>query len=72
MFFASVTIAENYSDQTFVAPEFFLISIIWIIEALIGVIIYLKFYPKYFLSFSILIIWGPLPLVSILWWGPLT
>ncbi|MFS0752399.1 hypothetical protein [Oceanobacillus sp. 1P07AA] len=29
LFFASGTIAENYTDQTFVAPEYFFILLIW-------------------------------------------
>lgn len=29
MFFAGGTIAENYTDETYVAPEFFIILVIW-------------------------------------------
>ncbi|KAB8126019.1 hypothetical protein F9U64_21045 [Gracilibacillus oryzae] len=34
-FFASGTIAENYTDQMFVAPEFFFMLLIWLVGALI-------------------------------------
>ncbi|MBT2599301.1 MULTISPECIES: hypothetical protein [Oceanobacillus] len=41
LFFASGTIAENYTDQTFVAPEYFFILLIWFLSVvLLGVYIY--------------------------------
>ncbi|MFG6117152.1 hypothetical protein ACGTN9_18530 [Halobacillus sp. MO56] len=41
-FFASGGIGENYTDQTFVAPEFFAILFIWGIGALLVVWMFLK------------------------------
>ncbi|KZE69111.1 hypothetical protein AWM68_02265 [Fictibacillus phosphorivorans] len=41
-FFALGTIAENYTDKTYVAPEFFLILPVWVI----GAISVLRFYYK--------------------------
>lgn len=61
VFFAAGTIAENNSDKTFVSPEFFLISMIWIVGVLIGAIIYFKYMPKLFLILSIIITWGSIP-----------
>ncbi|MDM5317244.1 hypothetical protein QUF49_14640 [Fictibacillus sp. b24] len=33
IFFAAGTIGENYTDETYVAPEFFLILPVWVIGA---------------------------------------
>ncbi|MFD1412461.1 hypothetical protein [Oceanobacillus jeddahense] len=42
LFFAQGTIAENYTDKTFVAPEFFTILVIWGIGAIFAVIQFFK------------------------------
>lgn len=41
IFFAEGTIAENYSGKTFVAPEFFMILLIW---AIVAILVSLFFY----------------------------
>jgi len=55
-FFASGTIAENYTDDTFVAPFFFFVLAIW----LVGVL-FLFLFPRKFHT-SINIMWLSIPL----------
>ncbi|MFD2922149.1 hypothetical protein [Halobacillus naozhouensis] len=61
-FFAAGTIAENYTDETWIAPEFFVVIPIWAIGALIGLLTFTKFFfPKLFLFASIIVTWGAIP-----------
>lgn len=57
-FMASGTIAENYTEKTFVAPEFFLILVFW----LIGVLFLLL--RKY--RISVWIMWISIPLGALI------
>jgi hypothetical protein len=41
-FFAKGTIAENYTDKIFVAPEFFLMPLIWGIASLLTCLFFAK------------------------------
>ena len=60
-FFASGTIAENYTDQTYVAPEFFVVLVIWGIGALF--VLWLFFKNSLLILFaSIIITWASMPL----------
>lgn len=61
-FFAGGTIAENYTDETWVAPEFFVILPIWVLGFLLGLFIYKSENPGLFLLISILITWASIPL----------
>ncbi|MCA1010612.1 hypothetical protein [Halobacillus halophilus] len=60
-FFAGGTIAENYTDKTWVAPEFFVILPIWFLGALLGLMVYKSKSPGIYLFISILITWGSIP-----------
>ncbi|UOQ45502.1 hypothetical protein MUN89_06035 [Halobacillus salinarum] len=62
LFFAQGTIAENYTDKTFVAPEFFVIMGIWAVGFLIGLFIYTKKGVSWFLFISIVMTWASIPL----------
>lgn len=42
MFFAEGTIAENYTDERFVAPEFLWMIPLWVVEAVLVVIYFYK------------------------------
>ncbi|MGR9049647.1 hypothetical protein ACQ4XT_13560 [Halobacillus faecis] len=66
-FFAGGTIAENYTDKTWVAPEFFVILPIWALGFLVGLLIYKSKNPGIVLFISILITWASIPLG--LQWG---
>lgn len=59
-FFASGGIAENYTDQTFVAPEFFSILVIWGIGASLAVGMFLKNSVHLFI-WSLIITWLSIP-----------
>ncbi|RWZ58656.1 hypothetical protein EQV77_06730 [Halobacillus fulvus] len=61
-FFAGGTIAENYTDKTWVAPEFFVIIPLWAIGFLLGLLIYRGKFPGLYLLFSILLTWGAIPM----------
>ncbi|WP_076558513.1 hypothetical protein [Salimicrobium flavidum] len=61
-FFAQGTIAENYSDKTWVAPEFLWVLPIWGIGFLIGLFVYRSRAPGIFLFFSILVTWASIPI----------
>ncbi|MDG5472102.1 hypothetical protein P6709_10090 [Jeotgalibacillus sp. ET6] len=61
-FFAGGTIAENYTDETWVAPEFFVILPIWVLGFLLGLFMYKSKNPGKFLFISILITWASIPL----------
>ncbi|GIO25274.1 hypothetical protein [Oceanobacillus sp. J11TS1] len=54
MFLASGSIGENYTDDTFVAPIFFLIIVIWVIGVLF--LAFKKFHT------SIKVMWLSIPL----------
>ncbi|WP_227397010.1 hypothetical protein [Jeotgalibacillus aurantiacus] len=60
-FFAGGTIAENYTDETWVAPEFFVILPLWALGFLLGLFIFRSKKPKVFLLFSIFITWFSIP-----------
>ncbi|WP_242517684.1 hypothetical protein [Halobacillus sp. GSS1] len=60
-FFAGGTIAENYTDKTWVAPEFFVILPIWALGCLLGLLIYRSKVPGIYLFISILITWASIP-----------
>ncbi len=59
--FAQGTIAEDTTDRTYVAPEFFVITAIWAVGLLAGLFIYKNFHPKLFLFISIVVTWGAIP-----------
>ncbi|SES63772.1 hypothetical protein SAMN05216389_101188 [Oceanobacillus limi] len=61
MFFAGGTIAENYTDETFVAPEFFWILVIWGIGALFVLFQFFK-NSLAFLILSLIITWASIPI----------
>ncbi|WP_175072826.1 hypothetical protein [Terribacillus sp. AE2B 122] len=61
-FCASGTIAENPTDQKYVAPEFFVILLMWAIGFLFGLITSLKFPSEQFRVFAIVIMWVSIPL----------
>lgn len=42
MFFAEGAIAENYTDERFVAPEFLWMIPLWVVEAILVVIYFYK------------------------------
>ncbi|CDO02613.1 sphingosine N-acyltransferase lac1 [Oceanobacillus picturae] len=60
-FFAAGTIAENYTDKTFVAPEFFIVLVIWGIGGLFVLLHFYKNLVSYFV-FSLIITWVSIPL----------
>ncbi|WP_139823805.1 hypothetical protein [Thalassobacillus devorans] len=60
-FFAGGTIAENYTDETWVAPEFFVILPIWALGFLLGLLVYKSKSPGMYLFISILITWASIP-----------
>ncbi|WP_037985603.1 hypothetical protein [Thalassobacillus devorans] len=60
-FFAGGTIAENYTDKTWVAPEFFVIIPIWSLGFLIGLPVYKSVSAGMYLFLSILITWASIP-----------
>jgi len=53
-FMASGTIAENYTEDTFVAPEFFLILVFWLVGVLF--LVFRKFHA------SVKIMWLSIPI----------
>ncbi|WP_051353089.1 hypothetical protein [Thalassobacillus devorans] len=59
-FFASGGIGENYSDQTFVAPEFFAILVIWAIGALLVIWMFFKD-SLYLFTLSLILTWLSIP-----------
>jgi hypothetical protein len=61
IFFAGGTIAENYTNETFVAPEFFIILVIWGIGAIFVLIQFFKDLIPYFLI-SLIITWASIPI----------
>ncbi|AJD90204.1 hypothetical protein JMA_08870 [Jeotgalibacillus malaysiensis] len=61
-FFAGGTVAENYTDETWVAPEFFVILPIWFLGFLLGLFIFKSKNPGMILFISILITWASIPL----------
>ncbi|MBC5636275.1 hypothetical protein H8S33_05460 [Ornithinibacillus sp. BX22] len=61
MFFAGGTIAENYTDETYVAPEFFIILVIWGIGAIFVLIQFYKDLIPYFII-SLIITWISIPI----------
>ncbi|MDZ5712599.1 hypothetical protein [Jeotgalibacillus haloalkalitolerans] len=61
-FFAGGTIAENYTDETWVAPEFFVILPIWVFGFLVGLFVFKSKNPVLFLIISILITWASIPI----------
>lgn len=61
LFFAGGAIGENYTDKTFVAPEFFIILGVWGISAIIASIQFFKD-TLTFLFLSIFITWASIPL----------
>lgn len=60
IFFAEGAIGENYTDKTFVAPEFFLILVIWGMGAILGFIVPFK-NSQSLLYTSLIFMWGSLP-----------
>ncbi|WP_270181110.1 hypothetical protein [Alkalihalobacillus sp. CinArs1] len=62
-FFAGGAIAENYTDKTWVAPEFFVILLIWALGLLVCLLIYRGKARGMYLFLSILITWASIPLV---------
>ncbi|WP_096273240.1 hypothetical protein [Paucisalibacillus globulus] len=60
LFFAEGAIGENYTDKTFVAPEFFIILVVWGISAIIASIQFFKDTLP-FLFLSIFITWASIP-----------
>ncbi|TFJ91605.1 hypothetical protein [Lentibacillus salicampi] len=61
IFFAGGAIAENYTDKTFVAPEFFIILVIWGIGALFVLIQYFKDLIPFFVI-SLIFTWVSIPI----------
>lgn len=61
MFFAGGTITENYTDETYVAPEFFIILVIWGIGAIFVLIQFFKDVIPYFVI-SLLMTWISIPI----------
>lgn len=61
-FFAGGGIAENYTDEKWVAPEFFAILPIWFLGFLLGLFVFKSKKPVIFLVISILITWASIPL----------
>lgn len=61
-FFAGGTIAENYTDKTYVAPEFFVIMIIWGIGALLVVGQFLFKDKLALFLVSLLVTWASIPI----------
>ncbi|MFD1606153.1 hypothetical protein [Oceanobacillus luteolus] len=61
LFFAGGTIAENYTNETFVAPEFFIILVIWGIGAIFVWIQFFKDLIPYFVI-SLIITWLSIPI----------
>lgn len=66
MFFVEGTIAENYTNERFVAPEFFLVFPVWVIGA---VLVWMYFSTNKIEETSYikillinLLLWGTLPL----------
>ncbi|MFG6117898.1 hypothetical protein [Thalassobacillus sp. B23F22_16] len=60
-FFAGGTIAENYTDKTWVSPQFFVILPIWALGFLLGLLVYKSKSPGMYLFISILITWASIP-----------
>lgn len=60
MFFAQGAIAENYTDKTFVAPEFFTVLIIWGIGAIFTLFQLFKDLKPLFVA-SLIITWASIP-----------
>ncbi|MFG6120805.1 hypothetical protein [Thalassobacillus sp. B23F22_16] len=60
-FFAGGAIGENYTDKTFVAPEFFLIAVIWGVGVLLGAM-HLWKKSIYLFVVSIILMWLSIPL----------
>ncbi|MFP7478020.1 hypothetical protein [Terribacillus saccharophilus] len=61
-FCAAGTIGENPTDQKYVAPEFFVILVIWGIGFLFGLITSLKIPSEQFHVFALVMIWVSIPL----------
>ncbi|MFP7169523.1 hypothetical protein [Terribacillus sp. FSL K6-0262] len=61
-FFAAGTIAENYTGQKYVAPEFFIIMVFWAISFVYGMIALLKFPSKPNRILAIVFMWISIPL----------
>jgi hypothetical protein len=61
MFFAGGTIAENYTDDPIVAPEFFVILVIWAIGGLFVLVQFFKDIRLYFIL-SLIITWASIPI----------
>ncbi|SDJ09285.1 hypothetical protein [Salimicrobium halophilum] len=60
-FFAQGTIAENYTDKTWVAPEFLWILPIWGLGFLIGLFVYRSKSPGIYFFVSVLVTWASIP-----------
>lgn len=60
LFLASGTIAENYTDKTYVAPEFFIILAIWGIGVVFFVIQQFKARTSFFVL-SLVFMWLSVP-----------
>ncbi|WP_010094384.1 hypothetical protein [Ornithinibacillus scapharcae] len=61
MFYAQGTIGENYTDEVYVAPEFFIVLVIWGIGALFACFQFYKDKLLFFVS-SLVITWLSIPL----------
>lgn len=61
-FFAGGTIAENYTDKTWVAPEFFVVIPIWVLGFILGLLVYKSKSPGMYVFLSVLITWASIPL----------
>ncbi|GGC78913.1 hypothetical protein GCM10007216_06780 [Thalassobacillus devorans] len=60
-FLAGGAIGENYTDKTFVAPEFFLIAVIWGFGALLGAM-HLWKNSIYLFVVAVILMWLSIPL----------
>ncbi|AIF45283.1 hypothetical protein [Virgibacillus sp. SK37] len=61
LFLASGTIAENYTDKTFVAPEFFIILAIWGIGVVFFFVQQFKAHTVFFVL-SLVFMWLSVPI----------
>ncbi|MFP7493418.1 hypothetical protein SFC66_06470 [Terribacillus saccharophilus] len=60
-FFAAGTIAENYTGQKYVAPEFFIVVVLWGVSFLYGLITTLKFPSRIHHVLAIVFMWIAIP-----------
>lgn len=65
IFLAGGGISENYTDKTFVAPQYFIILVIWGIGAILGFIVPFKDSENLLYS-SLGLMWGSFPASFIL------